>query len=333
MKAVLLCIMSSSNLPPPPQYNLNGQNDSIRSRVNRPLPPPPYFTSSKPTTSTIIEETEIKINGDEPLPGSSRPKSWPGAPRRRVGNDGDETKVLTQPPQVVKNLRQRRRRRPRQRSGAVPLAVGLWFTLGVCSIASTKMLLSKWQVPPLILSVQQFALGGTVLHLLQPIPRESPNKILANLTTCLLNKQRDQFSLELFYTGLFFGLGFVATNYSFQASAASFVETVKAAEPITSALVAVSYGVDIVGFKEALSLCGIVAGVLVSTVGKGAHNISTSSWVYSFFIIFLSNLCFSFRGLHQKLLQQTREGDKQSLTDVMLQYRMQWISKFNKLLV
>jgi len=188
------------------------------------------------------------------------------------------------------------------------------------------MLLSKWQVPPLILSVQQFALGGTVLHLLQPIPRESPNKILANLTTCLLNKQRDQFSLELFYTGLFFGLGFVATNYSFQASAASFVETVKAAEPITSALVAVSYGVDIVGFKEALSLCGIVAGVLVSTVGKGAHNISTSSWVYSFFIIFLSNLCFSFRGLHQKLLQQTREGDKQSLTDVMLQYRMQWIS-------
>jgi len=39
----------------------------------------------------------------------------------------------------------------------------------------------------------------------------------------------------------------------------------------------------------------------------------------------ISNLCFSFRGLHQKLLRESPQGSKQELDDFNLQYRMQQI--------
>jgi hypothetical protein len=277
-------------------------------------------------------------------------------------------------------------------SWSVPLAVFLWFGLGICSIASTKYLLSTLHVPPLILSIQQFALGGTFLHGLillncdggggkiPPFPgtqygstrrgghsRQSSlfsssngtgvvqsissivSALCASLTSGYTGSRDDSNTalVEIFYTGLFFALGFVMTNYSFEASSAPLVETIKAAEPITSAFVAVSYGVDTVGAQEGLSLCGIVAGVLVSTFGSSisstgtningsmlpteeAVGASSSLWqvFHSFAIIMISNLCFSFRGLHQKLLRQTREGDKVSLNDMALQYRVQGISEF-----
>ena len=43
---------------------------------------------------------------------------------------------------------------------------------------------------------------------------------------------------DLFLAAIYFGFGFLLTNYGFQSGSAAFVETVKAAEPITSASVA-----------------------------------------------------------------------------------------------
>jgi drug/metabolite transporter (DMT)-like permease len=69
-------------------------------------------------------------------------------------------------------------------------------------------------------------------------------------------------------TALYFTFGFLATNYSFERSSASFVETVKAAEPITSAAVAVGWGIETLGSREVASLLAIVSGVLLSTWGN-----------------------------------------------------------------
>jgi len=39
----------------------------------------------------------------------------------------------------------------------------------------------------------------------------------------------------------------------------------------------------------------------------------------------VANICFSFRGLHQKLLRGTHQGTKEEMDDINLQYRMQQI--------
>ena len=69
---------------------------------------------------------------------------------------------------------------------------------------------------------------------------------------------------------LYFTFGFLTTNYCFERTSASFVETIKAAEPITSAVVAVGWGIETLGSREVISLLVIVSGVLLSTWGN-AH--------------------------------------------------------------
>jgi hypothetical protein len=68
--------------------------------------------------------------------------------------------------------------------------------------------------------------------------------------------------------GVYFCLGFLFTNICFQISSAAFVETIKAAEPITSAVIAVMWGIEVMGPPEMVSLGCIVAGCLLSTIGR-----------------------------------------------------------------
>lgn len=134
--------------------------------------------------------------------------------------------------------------------------------------------------------------------------------------------------------GLFFSLGFVATNYSFYGSPASYVETVKAAEPLTSAAVAVMWGLETLGFDEVVSLIAIVAGVLLSTVSNSStysHHSGRHAMIESFkscLVVMASNLCFSFRGLRQKILRNLPTGKRDKMDDINLQYRMQQTGVF-----
>lgn len=158
------------------------------------------------------------------------------------------------------------------------------------------------------------------------------------------------FHPSLVASSIFFCLGFLATNHGFFASSASFVETIKASEPITSAMVAVWWGIEFLSYKECVSLGTIVAGVVLSTVGNsgaggGGHHsnnqhhhilhqhAAAAATAHMGFvesaraclIVVASNLCFSFRGLYQKLFRATPEGNAQVVDDLNLQYRMQQI--------
>lgn len=161
-------------------------------------------------------------------------------------------------------------------------------------------------------------------------------------------------SMDLFLAGLYFSLGFLTTNMSFRRGDATFVETIKAAEPITSAATAVLWRIETLGAGEITSLGTIVAGVVVSTLGHRSESKGTmadsmtnsvvsaagvgtyvpASFVRSHFaveaiatcsIVMLSNLCFSFRGLHQKLFRASQQGGKDTVDDVALQLKMQQI--------
>jgi drug/metabolite transporter (DMT)-like permease len=142
----------------------------------------------------------------------------------------------------------------------------------------------------------------------------------------------------LILSAIYFALGFAATNLSFSGASAAFVETVKAAEPITSAMTAVLWGIEVLSREEGMSLLTIVAGVLLSTLGnsKGGESsaggasshakmTTLSESLTSCAIVMAANLCFSFRGLHQKLFRATPQGNKSAMDDLNLQYRMQQI--------
>lgn len=227
-------------------------------------------------------------------------------------------------------------------------------------------------VPPLYLTLQQLMIGTTMLRLLisigfmgsrgvQPWPSASATAQAAARTrrkTLLFNNNNHQHhnhnqslklssiisdfvSSNLVLAGICFAMGFLATNSGFLSSSAAFVETVKAAEPLTSAVVAVAWKIETLSSNEVTSLGSIVAGVLISTLAHGSSSSSASSSsssaasvgftntlvqsLQSCVVVMAANLCFSFRGLYQKLFRATPEGSQGSIDDLNLQLRMQQI--------
>ena len=130
---------------------------------------------------------------------------------------------------------------------------------------------------------------------------------------------------QLFLTAIYCVGGYFLTNIGFKSGSAAFVETVKAAEPFTSASVAVLWGIERLGCGEATSLVGIVLGVVCSTLGYGSVNSTYSEAIHTCIIVMSANLCFSFRGLHQKLFRLTPQGNTSMIDDLNLQYRMNQI--------
>ncbi|GMI16233.1 hypothetical protein TrLO_g2389 [Triparma laevis f. longispina] len=182
----------------------------------------------------------------------------------------------------------------------------LWYLGGVLCVASTKtLLMGEDAISPAALSMFQFlctilplnyALHGHTLW--RGVPLSLPK-----------HKLQDDKAKKLTMCALFYSTGFVLTSVSFYTSSASFTETIKAAEPLTSSAVAVLYNLDSVPFKEMLSLALIVIGVLLTT--KGAHSGSgvpaaakTQDDFLSTIVTLAANLCFSFRGAYQTMLKK-----------------------------
>jgi hypothetical protein len=131
----------------------------------------------------------------------------------------------------------------------------------------------------------------------------------------------------LIYSGMYFAFGFLTTNLAFGTASPTYVETVKSAEPITSAFLAVTWGIETLSTLEVSSLGGIVLGVLLSTMSSSSSSTGSSDGtsstttslssslsstsnnnqqlvlqsIIACCIVMVSNLCFSFRGLYQKL--------------------------------
>jgi len=130
---------------------------------------------------------------------------------------------------------------------------------------------------------------------------------------------------QLFLTAIYCVGGYLLTNIGFKSGSAAFVETVKAAEPFTSASVAILWGIERLGCGEIISLVGIVLGVVFSTLGYGSMNSTYSEAIHICIIVIVANLCFSFRGLHQKLFRSTSQGNASMIDDLNLQFRMNQI--------
>ena len=278
---------------------------------------------------------------------------------------------------AASNIHQHRTKESSQQFSTLVVAVMLWYSLGVISISTSKLLLTSPNdtgtaddsssfyttiggLPPLYLTLQQLVLGCTFLRFLiniqflglsqglqQPydVPEESqsnlrdqnytdtsnssPSKSTTSTTATFLltmwRKVSSSAARYLVLAGICFSLGFYTTNLAFGAASPSYVETIKAAEPITSAILAVTYGLERLTTMEISSLGGIITGMLVSTLASSSSpspssssssssNIATNhSLLLAAIIVMASNLCFSLRGLYQKIYQRAIDATIKSI--------------------
>jgi drug/metabolite transporter (DMT)-like permease len=188
-----------------------------------------------------------------------------------------------------------------------------WYLIGVVAICTTKMLLTDFSVPPLVLTVQQLLTGSLLLRMVlvvrdggaRPWPvvhyddkhhhHHDDIVTAADVETAIdcSNNKPEASSKSTFWSwnsmmqtirwyivettvpidfilaGLFNALDFLASNTAFSGSSASFVETIKASEPITTTAVALLWKIDQLHLRtEGASLGILVAGVLLTTVGN-----------------------------------------------------------------
>jgi len=208
------------------------------------------------------------------------------------------------------------------------LQILIWYLAGVSTISTSKMILLKTPAP-LMLSFTQFLTGACILYFylsrkrVKSLAQTPQNNLtidtimkrgsVATSSTRLQSVSRG-IRVILAQTSICFCLGFVLTNFSFNTrESASFVETVKSSEPLTSALCSYLFSIDTVSYNEVASLLVIVSGigmVIVSNQmpadagGGSGIGSSTGAEVGTIVMVFGANLCFSLRGMYQSKMRQ-----------------------------
>jgi len=172
----------------------------------------------------------------------------------------------------------------------------VWYLLGVVAIVTSKILLTDWKVPPMLLTFQQLLLASTVLRFVlqsrsqglagmpwhQSSFTESDDYgVLADATKCYKKpttlSRIWQNHADFLLTGFFNALDFLASNIGFSHAAASFVETIKSSDPLCTAIVALAWNVDHLTKSEAASLVLLCGGVMLSTWSSSSTEKATTN--------------------------------------------------------
>jgi hypothetical protein len=205
--------------------NMNAQKDASRSSPTSSLSPSP--TSSLSPLNLLKQFSKSFDESISPLAVV-------------VGWSGSDSSVQKISPEGK-----------RQSVYLLPMAIIAWYIVGVVSIVTTKVLLTDWQVPPLVVTFQQLSSGSCVLWLYllvfqggaQPWPWDNIQGKKSSSSLCIdaglvdtsrIVSKTPMRHYDFILAGLFNALDFLASNTAFSQSAASFVETVKASEPITT---------------------------------------------------------------------------------------------------
>ena len=190
------------------------------------------------------------------------------------------------------------RRKRHTRLALAPLAA-LWFGASVIAIASAKTVLLAAPCPSFLCAVQ-FAVAAIGVRQVQPrvaaLPSGAPEFNLV-------------FGLAASYT-----LGFLLTNAAFDVAAPSFVETFKAAEPLSTVGLAICFLGERERTATYVSLIPIVIGVAIASSSKVTFS------VLGMALALLSNVSFSARAVLTKALKKQFPESPASASDAQLFY-------------
>ena len=146
---------------------------------------------------------------------------------------------------------------------------------------------------PFVLCTTQFVIASAVVGL---YVRQSKTYRSINPTTLSVVYQ-----IAISYT-----FGFIFTNTAFSLVSASFAETVKSGEPISSVLIGLFYLQERASNRTYLTLLPICAGVAVSCIHDDAFG-----W-WGFLSAAASNVCFSARAVLTKYLMRVQASSSSS---------------------
>ena len=182
------------------------------------------------------------------------------------------------------------------------LIISIWYFVGVGAIVTTKILLTDWHVPPLLLTFQQLTCASTLLRLVLTMNGSFVASPFAEKSLETIWHEYADFLLA----GMFNGLDFLSSNTGFSHAAASFVETIKSTDPLFTTAVALAWNIDVVTSMEALALALLIGGIMLSTWGNQQGILETAALptqtqlLCGSLIVVIANICFAFRCMFQK---------------------------------
>jgi solute carrier family 35 protein E1 len=180
--------------------------------------------------------------------------------------------------------------------GKITMLTILWYSTSVIAVVTSKEVLLFLPFP-ITLCLVQFLTAGVLLSTLTKYILKSPNSAPSldsqNKLSIVFLKRK----LAIAYT-----LGFILTNFAYQVVAPSFVESVKAAEPVTTALLSYLILGEFSSYLTYLTLLPVCVGVTLACQGKQLFSLS------GLVLSLASNLCFSGRSVYAKQFYASHTG-------------------------
>ena len=173
--------------------------------------------------------------------------------------------------------------------GLVPIMVLVWYITAIGSITTSKKVMNL--VPfPFMLCTAQFGIASVITSF---ISKYTMSRKFMEKGLTLLQPQAQQivYRIAISYT-----FGFIFTNIAFSIVTASFAETVKSAEPLSSVFLGYFFYREGTSIHTYLSLIPICTGVAISCIDDLSFSL------YGFLAAAASNFCFSGRAVLTKHL-------------------------------
>jgi len=186
----------------------------------------------------------------------------------------------------------------------VLLVIG-WYATSMVAITTSKLTMEAARVPLVLCSVQFLSatlLSGAAMAL-QGTPRRFPGKEFTLLG-----------GVSSTYT-----LGFFFTNLAFSLANASFVETIKSGEPISTVVLAYVLLNEVERASTYASLVPVVLGVALASSGEAGGTIPATAATIA------SNFGFSARAVFAKQLQRDHPASPSAKSDVCLFFHLHWM--------
>lgn len=180
------------------------------------------------------------------------------------------------------------------------LLVCCWYGSALVAVTTAKLSVGTLHAP-LVLCASQFV-AATVLTTMVLAVRHEPRP----------PKESREARVVTRWLALWYMLGFVFTNAALSLAGAPFVETVKAAEPISTVALAAALLGERESLGSYLSLLPVCAGVGMASMGGDSFN--TGAFVLSL----LANIGFSARAVLAKRLRGVQAGGGGGGDDVRL---------------
>lgn len=190
-------------------------------------------------------------------------------------------------------------------SAVTVLLVALWYASSMLAITTSKLTMQAAKVPLVLCSVQFVSatlISGSTL-LLQALPPRLPRK-----EGLLLG------GVSVTYT-----LGFFFTNLAFSLAHASFVETVKAGEPISTVALAYAALGELESPATYASLLPVVVGVAMASGGEAGGGLGAFAATVG------SNFGFSGRAVLAKQLKRDHSKSPAAVSDICLFFHISWM--------